>query len=118
MSELLWLALKGRQMYLKNGGHEKEDLESIKQEYKILQDHVAAFISECCVRKVDGYTDTETVYQHYEEYCKKNKQTAVDKTELGERLAGNGIPNRKRGTGKKRPHCYVGIVPKTTGFFS
>jgi P4 family phage/plasmid primase-like protien len=47
MSELLWLALKGRQMYLKNGGHEKEDLESIKEEYKKMQDHVIAFIAEC-----------------------------------------------------------------------
>lgn len=117
MSELLWLALKGRRMYLKDGGHEKEDLESIKEEYKKLQDHVVAFISECYVRKVDGYTDSETVYQDYLDYCKKNNQTAVDKKELGERLTGNGIPNRKRGTGKNRPHCYVGIVPKRAGFF-
>jgi putative DNA primase/helicase len=53
MSELLWLALKRRKMYLKYGGHEKEDLESIKEEYKKLQDHVIAFISDCYVKKVD-----------------------------------------------------------------
>ncbi|MDQ3852788.1 MAG: phage/plasmid primase, P4 family [Thermoproteota archaeon] len=117
MSELLWLALKGRRMYMKYGGHEKEDLKSIKLEYKKLQDHVVAFISECYVRKVDGYTDSNTVYQDYVEYCERNKQTAIPKEELGERLAGNGMPNRKRGTGRKRPHCYVGIVRKSAGFF-
>ena len=119
MSELLWLALKGRRMYMKNGGHEKEDLDSIKQEYKLLQDHVAAFISECYTRKVDGFIDSDVVYQDYVEYCKTHKQTALPKRELGERLASNGIPNRKRrGVGKKnRPHCYIGIVRKEAGFF-
>jgi P4 family phage/plasmid primase-like protien len=118
MSELLWLALKGRRMYMKYGGHEKEDLESIKLEYKKLQDHVVAFISECYARKIDGYTDTETVYQDYVDYCKKNKHTPLPKNELGAELANNGIPNRKRrGTGRNRPHCYVGIVPKSAGFF-
>ena len=117
MSELLWLALKGRQMYRRYGGHEKEDLESIKQEYKQLQDHVFAFISECYVRKVDAYIETETVYQDYVKYCKDNNQTALAAEELGERLAGNGIPNRKRGSGKNRPHCYIGIAQKSdTGY--
>jgi putative DNA primase/helicase len=117
MSELLWLALKGRQMYLKNGGHEKEDLESIKEEYKKMQDHVIAFIAECYEKKSDGYTNSETVYNDYLDYCKRNNHTPLAKRELGEKLAGNGIPNRKRGTGTKRPHCYIGIVPKTGGFF-
>jgi putative DNA primase/helicase len=117
MSELLWLALKGRRMYIKYGGHEKEDLENIKLEYKKLQDHVVAFVSECYVRKVDGYTDSKTVYQDYVDYCKRNNQTTLPERELGERLSGNGIPNRKRGTGRNRPHCYIGIEPKRPGFF-
>jgi P4 family phage/plasmid primase-like protien len=119
MSELSWIALKGRKMYLKYGGHEKEDLESIKLEYKKLQDHVIAFISECYVKKVDGYTDSEIVYQDYLDYCKRNNQTAVlPKKELGERLSINSIPNRKRKLGaKKDVHCYIGIVQKTAGFF-
>jgi hypothetical protein len=58
------------------------------------------------------------VYQDYVDYCKRNNQTAVDKKELGERLSGNGIPNRKRKFGKKKDvHCYIGIVQKTAGFF-
>lgn len=118
ISELLWLALKGRQMYLKNGGHEKEDLESIKLEYKKLQDHVVAFISDCYVKKADEYTDTEIVYQGYVDYCKRNNQVPLAKNELGEKLAPNGIPNRKRKVGgKKDVHCYIGIVPKRAGFF-
>ncbi len=117
MSELLWLALKGRQMYMKYGGHEKEDLESIKLEYKKLQDHVVAFISECYMKKVDDYTDTETVYQDYLDYCKKHNHTPLAKEELGEKLSANGIANRKRDTGKNRSHCYIGIVPKRAGFF-
>lgn len=124
MSELLWLALKGRRMYMKYGGHEKEDLESIKLEYKKLQDHVVAFISECYVKRVDGYTDTKIVYQDYVDYCKRNNQTALPDRELGERLSINGIPNRKRrsgsgGGGRKQPHYYIGIVKKGGyGYFS
>jgi putative DNA primase/helicase len=118
MSELLFLALKGRKMLLKNGGHDKEDINAIKLEYKKMQDHIIAFLDECYNRQADGgYTEVDTVYYDYCDYCEKHSETALPKNEFGSRLADNNIPNRKRGTGKNRPHCYVGIVPKKAGFF-
>jgi putative DNA primase/helicase len=117
MSELLWLALKGRKMLLKNGGHDKEDINAIKLEYKKMQDHIVAFLHEYYDRQADGYTDVEIVYQDYLDYCKKHSETALPKNEFGSRLADNNIPNRRRGTGRNRPHYYIGIVKKGVGYF-
>jgi phage/plasmid-associated DNA primase len=121
MSELLLFCLKGRQMLLKNDGHDMEDINAIKLEYKKLQDHIVAFMHECFDISPELSVDTKLAYQIYCQNCKDKGITPIADNEFGSKLAENGISKRrpragpKRGDGSSRYHAYAGIGVKGMG---
>jgi putative DNA primase/helicase len=115
MSELLWFALEGRRMLLENHGHDKEDINAIKVEYKRLQDHIVDFMLSKCDRGPRLEIDTKLAYDIYCDYCAEKNITALADNVFGSKLAENGISKRRPRTGpggSKRQHVYIGMAVK------
>jgi phage/plasmid-associated DNA primase len=124
MSELLLFCLKGRQMLLKNHGHDKEDINAIKTEYKRLQDHIVDFMLAKCEKGPRLEVDTQLAYDIYCDYCAEKKMTPLADNVFGSKLAENGISKRRPRAGPKRGdssssssryHVYAGIGVKGMG---
>jgi P4 family phage/plasmid primase-like protien len=115
MSELLLFALEGRRILLKNHGHDKEDINAIKTEYKKLQDHIVAFMHECFDISPELSVETKLAYQIYCQYCKDKGITPIADNEFGSKLAENGISKRRPRAGPKRQYVYTGIGVKGMG---
>jgi putative DNA primase/helicase len=119
MSELLWFAVEGRRMLLENHGHDKEDINVIKLEYKKMQDHIVAFMHECFDISPELSVETQLAYDIYCQYCEGKNITPIANNEFGSKLSENGIskrrPRAKTGGGSKRQYVYVGIGVKGLG---
>jgi putative DNA primase/helicase len=116
MSELLWFALQGRKMLLENRGHDKEDINAIKLEYKKMQDHIVAFMHECFDVSPGLEVETKLAYDIYCDYCAQKNMTPLADNVFGSKLAENGISKRRPRSGpNKRLNVYVGIGVKGLG---
>jgi putative DNA primase/helicase len=113
MSELLWFALEGRRMLLENHGHDKEDINAIKLEYKRLQDHIVDFMLAKCDKSPGLEVDTKLAYDVYCDYCAEKNITPLADNVFGSKLSDNGIAKRRprvnKTGGAKRQYVYVGI---------
>jgi putative DNA primase/helicase len=118
MSELLSFALEGRKMLLENHGHDKEDINAIKTEYKRLQDHIVDFMLAKCDKGPRLEVETKLAYDVYCDYCAEKNITPLADNVFGSKLSENGISKRRPRVGpggSKRQHVYVGIGVKGLG---
>ena len=118
ISELLWFALEGRKLLLENHGHEKEDINVIKTEYKRLQDHIVDFMLAKCDKGPRLEVETKLAYDVYCDYCAEKNITPLADNVFGSKLSENGISKRRPRVGpggSKRQHVYVGIGVKGLG---
>lgn len=91
-------ALDGYDRLMKSGGRftEPESATETREEFARMASPIRAWVQECCVLDDGQFTTEDVLYINYKQWCDRNNQTAVNKTQFIEGLIAGHSGRLKR----------------------
>jgi P4 family phage/plasmid primase-like protien len=124
LSGFLNLGLKYLQVLINENGFAEEPIDKIRRAYEFKADQVKRWLEECCIidfnrgeEEKDYETRTETLYNHYRQWCKERADQIIplDENVFGSKLTEHGIQKKRKrtqGEGRRQVYFYKPIVLK------
>ena len=110
---LRW-AVEGCLLWQKEGLGVPEKVIAATNEYKVEQDTIAAFISDCIETDPNSDVTSSKLYKAYTRWCEENGERPFSQRELGVRLTERGF-TRGRATGGVRVWKGIKLTTQTQG---
>jgi putative DNA primase/helicase len=91
---LSWM-VEGCLLWQREGLRQPQELEQVKNEYRIGQDAIGLFLDECCTEEAKGKVKASELHSVYKQWCVDSGEYPLSQRELGKRLREKGYTSFK-----------------------
>lgn len=111
LSGILNWAIKGWQLYNKNGLNKPESISEATNTYRSDSDVIGSFITECCVIDPSARAILKDLYEEYDMWAQEGREFILKKREFIKNMMERGF-EKQQGAGNKTFMHGVGLLEK------